>query len=527
MRLHERKLLSQDKPVPLGARAFDVLSVLVQRAGDLVTKTELFEQVWPGLVVEENNLQVHISTLRKFLGADVIATVAGRGYRFTARVSQSIAADTSAPATAPSSTPETPSKAPAQPKLATASSAIAATSASRSIAVLPFANLSGDATQEYFSDGISEDIISKLTRSPWLYVIARNSSFAQRGPERATADVCKALGVRYLVSGSVRKQTTANGTTLRISAELVDGASNETLWSQRFDRPEDDLFEVQNAISTSIVSAIEPVYLRREEQLTTTMAAPDMRSWEWLMRARWHFWQSTREHIGHTQRCLTNALEITPDDPAALSLMAFTHMSRVWAGWAEKPKDEIASAIRLALRAVRQQDTDANAHFTLGTALSFTGDYQQAIAELEYALSLYPEFASAAGELGRLLAFTGRTQEATEYVLQAIDASPSDPHLSLWIRTRAIACYVDADYTNALRYAIEATAKRPNWFFNHYLSAAANVGLGNLAAAQRNIEQAKSFGPYPMAALRVGHPFADGRMMDQFVLHLRKAGWVG
>jgi TolB-like protein/Tfp pilus assembly protein PilF len=527
MHLHERKLLAHDKPIPLGARAFDVLSVLVQRAGDLVTKTELFEQVWPGLVVEENNLQVHISTLRKFLGADVIATVAGRGYRFTARVSAA-AADVagSAPALLDQPTRQA-AKPSSKPNAATASSPLLAPSASRSIAVLPFANLSGDASQEYFSDGLSEDIISKLTRSPWLYVIARNSSFAQRGPERAAADVCKALGVRYLVSGSVRKQTTASGTTLRISAELVDGTRNETLWSQRFDRPEDDLFEVQNAISTSIVSAIEPVYLRREEQLTTTMAAPDMRSWEWLMRARWHFWRSTREHIGHTQRCLANALEITPDDPAALSLMAFTHMSRVWAGWAEKPKDEIAAATRLALRAVRQQDTDANAHFTLGTALSFTGDYQQAIAELEYALTLYPQFASAAGELGRVLAFSGRTQEAAEYVLQAIDASPSDPHLSLWIRTRAIACYVDADYPNALRYAIEATAKRPDWFFHHYLSAAANVALGNLAAAQRNIEQAKTFGPYPMAALRVGHPFADGRMMDQFVMHLRKAGWTG
>lgn len=520
LRPYERQLLSHGKPMPVGARAFDVLNLLAQRAGDLVTKTELFEQVWPGLVVEENNLQVHISTLRKLLGAEHIATIAGRGYRFTGRVLQTSHAPAHAAPAKPESLKPVKHKAPVQQALAARA---LASSASRSVAVLPFANLSNDADQEYFSDGLAEDIISKLSRSPWLYVIARNSSFAYRGRERTMAQVCSSLGVRYVVSGSVRK----SGDTVRISAELVDGLNNETLWGQRFDRPLSDLFEVQNNISTNIVSAIEPVYLRREEHLTKAMAAPDMRSWEWLMRARWHFWRTSREHISHAQRCLANALEISPDDPASLCLMAFTHMSRVWAGWAEKPKDEITEAARLALRAVRQQDTDANAHFTLGTALSFTGDYQQAIAELEYALTLYPEFAAAAGELGRLLAFTGRTQEANEYVLQAIDASPQDPHLSLWIRTRAIACYVDGDYANAVRYAVQAIAKRPDWFFNYYLSAACHVAADDLAAAQRNIEQAKAFGPYPMLALRVGHPFSSGKVMDIFVLHLRKAGWTG
>jgi TolB-like protein/Tfp pilus assembly protein PilF len=502
LRPHERQLVSDGKVLPLGARAFDVLRVLALRAGDLVTKTELFEQVWPGVVVEENNLQVHISTLRKLLGADQIATVAGRGYRFTGRIH---------------------SRANAQGETALPKSEALATSASRAIAVLPFANLGGDESQEYFSDGLAEDIISKLTRSPWLYVIARNSSFTFRAPGKPVAEVCRELGARYVVSGSVRR----SGNTVRISVELLDGQLGQTLWAQRFDRPLDDLFDVQDAIAASIVSAIEPVYLRREEALTSAMAAPDMRTWDWLMRGRWHFWRSTREHLGHAERCASNALEITPNDPACLCLLAFTHMSRVWAGWADKPKDAIVEATRLALRAVRQDDTDANAHFTLGTALSFTGDHAQAIAELRYALTLYPEFAAAAGELGRLLAFTGGTQEAVEYVLQASDASPQDQHLSLWIRTRAIASYIDGDYANAARYAVEATAKRPDWFFNYYCSAACYAAAGDLTAARRNVDQAKTFGPYPMQALRVGHPFADRKLFDQFVGHLNLAGWVG
>ncbi len=494
----ERQLLADGRPLTLGARAFDVLSALVARAGNLVSKSELFELVWPGVVVEENNLQVHISTLRKLIGSELIATIPGRGYRFTGQIAAS---------------------ADAQPLPAQAAAPMSA----RSVAVLPFGNLSNDPDQEYFSDGLAEDIIAKLTRSPWLYVIARNSSFRYRQPSPAPADICKDLGVRYLVTGAVRR----SGPTMRITAELVDGLSNETLWSQRFDRPLDALFEVQNEISTSIVAAIEPVYLRREEYLTSQLPTPDMKHWELLMRARWHFWRSTREHVETSRAHLKQALELKPDDPPSLSLLAFTHMSRVWAGWSTNAREDIMEANRLALRAVRQNDTDPFAHFTLGTALSFTGNIPQAIAELEYALTLYPQFAAAAGELGRLLAFAGRTQEAAEYVLQAADSSPHDPHLSLWIRTRGIACFIDENYADAARYAQQATAKRSDWFFNYYLLAACRAAAGQQAEALKAVQQAQAFGPYPMHALRMGHPFMDEKVLERFVGYLRQAGWTG
>jgi len=497
LKVHERQLLDDGKPVTVGARAFDVLCALAVRAGELVSKSQLFEQVWPGLVVEENNLQVHVSTLRKLIGPDLIATVPGRGYRFTARVVQT----GPQPADVPPTTPI----------------------ASRSIAVLPFANLSGDPDQAYFSDGLAEDIISKLSRSSWLYVIARNSSFAWRKQQDDTARICRELGARYLVTGSVRR----SGNTVRITTELVEGQTRETLWSQRYDRAMDDLFEVQNEISTSIVSAVEPVYLRREEYLTTQSEPGGREHWELLMRARWHFWRSTRDHVEKSREYLAQALAIKPDDPPSLALLSFTHMSRVWAGWSTDLRQDILEANRLALRAVRQDDTDPFAHFTLGTALSFTGNIPQAIAELEYSLTLYPHSAAAAGELGRLLAFAGRTAEAVEYVLQAADASPHDPHLSLWIRTRALACFIDGDYAQASRYALEAVTKRPDWFFNHYLLAACLAGGGQLEQARRSVERAQAFGPYPMAALRMGHPFVDEQHLERFTGCLRQAGWSG
>ncbi len=496
LRVHERQLLREGLPVTLGARAFDILCVLVEHAGELVTKAQLFERVWSGMVVEENNLQVHISTLRKTLGGDFIATVAGRGYRFAANIDKVGRAPASAPANI--------------------------STTDRSIAVLPFVNLSQDPEQEYFSDGLAEDIITKLTRSSWLFVIARNSSFGYRQTGTAAATtVCQELGTRYLVMGTVRR----SGAVLRVTAELVDGLQNEILWSQRFDRPLEDLFAVQEQISAAIVSAIEPVYLRREETRTSQDKAPQIEHWELLMRARWHFWRSTKEHMEAARVCLHKSLEAKPDDPSSLALLAFTHMTRIWAGWTLQPKEEILEANRLALRAVRLDDTDSYAHFTLGTALSFTGNLPQAIAEQEYALTLYPQFAAAAGELGRLLAFSGRTQEAMEYVLQATDASPHDPHLSLWMRSRGLASFVDGDYASAAKYASQATAMRPDWFFNYYLLASSQAAQGQIADAEKTLAQAKTYGHYTLQAMCFGHPFVDDEVFNTFVDNLRKAGW--
>ena len=203
----------------VGARAFDVLCVLVDHAGELVTKKKLFDVVWPGLVVEENNLQVHVSSLRRILGADAIATVPSRGYRFTLRLA--------------TSQTETNTVAPVLPKTLAAD----VQAYRRTIAVLPFVNLNADPDQEYFSDGLAEDIISYLTKSPWLLVVSRNSSFAYRNTTESNQAVGSALRARYLVLGSVRRA----GNRLRITGQLIDGLSGNHLWAEKFDRDADVL----------------------------------------------------------------------------------------------------------------------------------------------------------------------------------------------------------------------------------------------------------------------------------------------
>ena len=378
----------------VGARAFDVLCTLVDHAGQLVTKKQLFDQVWPGLVVEENNLQVHVSSLRRILGADSIATVPGRGYRFTLRMNE----------------------APPAPALVPVVPAADQRAHRRTIAVLPFVDLNADPEQEYFSDGLAEDIISHLTRSPWLLVVSRNSSFAYRKSQAGNRAVGEALGARYLVLGTVRKA----GNMLRMTAELVDTTTSETLWSDRYDRPLTDMFALQAEISAQIVSAIEPVYLHSEEKVAAEVPNQSLEHWDLLMRARWHFWRTTPDHVLQAQALLARALEIKPNDSPTLALLAFTHLAKIWGAWAEDPRATVAEANRLALVAVRNDERDAFAHFTLGTALSCAGQMEAAIAEMECALGLYPQASAAAGELGRLLVFSGRTEEAEEYILSLI-----------------------------------------------------------------------------------------------------------
>ena len=496
LQVHERRLLHDGCPVLLGARAFDVLCVLALNAGQLVTKAMLFDKVWPGLVVEENNLQVHVSTLRKVLGPGAIATVPGHGYRLTAPLQ--------------SSSP------PPQQLLVQFESASA-----RSIAVLPFTDEDPENAEAYLADGLAEGVIEKLSSSRWFFVIAHPSSRVFRNGAKPLAEISRELGARYLVVGSLRR----SAGTLRVHAQLVDGARRDVLWSRRYARPQDDVFAVQDDISAAIVSAIEPVYLRREEFLHSRAERPNHQHWELLMRARWHFWRTTRYHLNQAQTLLEQALALQPDDPACLSLMAFVHMTRVWSGWTTSARADIQTATRLAMRAVREDDTNSFSHFTLGTALSLSHNLQQAIHELELALTLYPECAAAAGELGRLLAFAGRTQEASGFILQAIDASPHDPHLSLWLRSRAIGCFVEGDSAQAVQYARQAIAKRPDWFFNYYLLAACLSADGQTSQARLTLAQGEQLGRYSRAAIRVGHPFSDESVTDRFLEALRLAGW--
>ncbi|WP_295641894.1 winged helix-turn-helix domain-containing protein [uncultured Methylibium sp.] len=495
MRPEQRQLLADRVPLALGTRAFDLLAVLLENRDRIVSKTELLERAWSGVVVEENNLSVQVSSLRKLLGESAIVTVHGRGYRWTVPVHDASAAGPSGSA-----------------------------SVRPSLAVLPFANLGGSSDQADFADGLADDIVANLARSPWLHVIAHRAARGRGDSGLGAVDLCTALGVSYLIKGSVRRA----GATLRVSAELVHGASGETLWGERYDRPVDDPFAVQDEIATNIVGCIEPMYLKREELLASRRNARDVQHWDLLMRARWHYWRSTCLHNAESKLLLQRALGLRPNDVTALSLLALSLATDAWFGWAPNAKIAATEARRVALRAVAQDDRDSFAHFALGLTQVGFGQIDRAIDEQRRALELYPQFAAASGELGRLLAYSGRTVEGAAMIRRAMAASPTDPRLSLWYFGLAIASFVDEDHEAAARHAATAVAHRPDWYFNHYLLAACLSSCGELDAARDALaEGSRQMPRFSVATLAIGHPFKNPAHRDRYVAALRQVGWKG
>jgi TolB-like protein len=294
-----RELLKNGTAVQLGSRAYDLLLALVRRKGSLATKDELLAEAWPGTVVEENNLQVQISTLRKALGDDpdgarYLLTVPGRGYRFVAPVE--VAADSShgPPNPTDAHLSDAPARLPLPDK--------------PSIAVLPFTNLSGDPEQEYFADGMAEEILTALARCTWLFVIARNSSFTYKGRAVDVRQVGRELGVRYVLEGSVRRA----GSRLRFTGQLIDAMSGAHIWADRFDGELNDVFDLQDRITENVVAAIEPKLQLAEIERLKHKTSADLNAYDHLLRAQQFEYEFTEKSVEKALHHLKQAIEIDP-----------------------------------------------------------------------------------------------------------------------------------------------------------------------------------------------------------------------
>jgi tetratricopeptide (TPR) repeat protein len=308
---------------------------------------------------------------------------------------------------------------------------------------------------------------------------------------------------------------------------LINGLDDRVVWSQRYDRPIDDLFAVQDEITAAIVGTIEPALLCHEETRALRSTHGSLAHWDLLMRGRWHFWRSTPEDSRKAQALLTQALALKPADAQALSLMAHCWLVEVWAGTATDPRQSIAEAHRCALQAVSLDGSDAFAHFTLGVVLSTMGRPDQDMAEQRRALELNPNMPAAHGEMGRLFAFAGRVEDALGCCDRALAASPNDPHVWLWLFAKAIACFIAERYAEAETHAADACARRPDYFFLHFLQAACAAADHRDAAARHALEQGQALMPrYTLRALALGHPFVDPSHLARYVATLKSAGWV-
>jgi len=443
-----RELLRDGAPIPVQPQVFDLLVYLVQNRGRVVSKEDLIGQVWDGRTVSDSTFTSRVNAARTAVGDSgrdqkLIRTISRKGLRFVGTVQEQEPSNSSRPAErlAEKRLERSPSALPLPDRPA--------------IAVLPFNNMSGEREQEYFSDGISEDIITALSKLRWFFVIARNSSFTYKGKAVHMKQVAEELGVRYVLEGSVRK----SGDRVRITAQLNDVATGSHIWAERYDRDLADVFAVQDQITEAIVAAIEPQLYAAENFRARRKPPNNLDAWDLVMRALSHYWRVTRQDNMVAQALLEKAIAIDPNYGQALSLLATSHMFGVHSGWADV-RSAAPIAERAALAAVEADSEDPWAHNALGSVYFSTRRIDDSVAEFELALQLNPNFSLAQGYYGLALSYCGRWQEAHEAAQRAIRLSPRDPSSAIYYGVAAYAQFVGRNYQQAIALAREAIRQR-------------------------------------------------------------------
>lgn len=421
-----------------------------------------------------------------------------------------------------SSVPKRVAPSPDQPQTVSAR-AIADHLDRPSIAVLPFRHPPNDEDQAYFAEGMADDIIAGLSRSRLLRVTSRQSSLSYDAESASTAQACSDLSVRYLVRGQIRRM----GDKVRVRIDLIDGDTDEIVWTGHQDRPVDEVFELQDEITQGIVCTIEPALLGREQELAARHPQ-DVKHWDLFIRGRHHYWRSTYEDFRKADELLLAALEQDPEHAPTLVLLALSKLGNIWGGKTKNFDKTIGEAFDYASRAVAADPRDSASHQALGVVLTLTGQFEQATAEQRRALDLNPSNAPALGELGRLLAFRGDPEEAIVLSSEALRRSPTDPHDWLWLRAMSTAALRAGRPVEALRHAHDALSRRPDFFFLHFQVAVCSQLLGETEAARLACERGVALNEnYSLKALRLGYPYANEEDLDTFVNALRASGWQG
>jgi adenylate cyclase len=388
-----------------------------------------------------------------------------------------------------------------------------------SIAVLPFANMSGDPEQEYFADGISEDLITGLSKLRWFFVIARNSSFTYKGKAVDIKRVARELGVRYVLEGSVRK----GGNRVRITAQLIDAATNNHIWADRYDGEMADVFELQDEITKKVVSAIEPKLLEAEAMRSQTRSAEDLGAWDLVMHANSLLWKQTKADSEAAIAMLTKATERYPDYSPAHSMLAFALVFRAIPGGVHRSSD-MKNAVAIATKAAELDDNDPWAHLALGYVAFLMRRTDHAVEEFQRALEINPNFAAAYGYLGSALAFDGRSDEAIRHAEQALRRSPHDPQNAIFNVGLAAAHYLAGRYPEAIGCARKAVQQRSGWPPAYRIYCASLAQAGQAEEARAALDRLRELQPDISIEWIEGNiPYTPGTMA-KFIEGIRKAG---
>lgn len=498
-------------------QVLDLLQYLIRNRNRVVSKDDLVANVWKGRIVSDSTLTSRVSAARRAIGDDgdsqrLIRTVARKGLRFVGEVSES--QDDVERGAKPARPAEHDRANPALP----AELSVGLVD-KPSIAVMPFANMSGDPEQEYFSDGVTEDIITALSRLRWFFVIARNSTFVYKGRATDVRQVGRDLGVRYVLEGSVRR----SGKRVRITSQLMDAAAAYHIWAERYDRELNDIFALQDEITASVTAAIEPKLLAAEGVRTETRSIEDLDAWDSVARALSHFWKLTEAHSETAVAILRQAVDRHPCYAPAHSLLAFALLVAAHMGWLTSA-DHRKAVERLAQRAQELDENDPWAHMALGY-LAFTArQTNEAVRRFRTAIDLNPNFAAAYGYVGWVLAHDGQSDEAITNLQQAIRMSPHDPFNVFFLAGLAAAHYLAGRYTEAIKWAQHAVQLRPGHLGARRKLCASLAQAGLIEEARAEMNRLRELQPnISIAWIKQSVPYTAGPM-NHFLEGMRKAG---
>ena len=517
LNVERRELTRNGQIVALGPQVFDLLLHLIRHRDRVVSKEDLLAAIWAGRIVSESTITSHINAVRKAIGDTgaeqrLIRTVARKGFRFVGDVTTvSTAAQPVATAKAESlaDATERPSPAlhlPDKP----------------SITVLPFQNLSGDPAQEYFADGVVEDVITALSRMRWLFVIGRNSSFAYKGKIVDVKTVGRELGVRYVLEGSVRK----SGNKVRITGQLLDASTGAHLWAERFEGTLDDIFALQDQIAESVVGAIAPQLERAEIERAKRKPTDSLDAYECYLRGMAKLHTGSREAVDEALPLFYRAIELDPDFASAYGAAAWCYVWRKVNGWMSDRASETTEGERLARRAVTLGRDDAVALTRSGHALAhLAGDLDGGIALLDRAVLLNPNFAPAWFLGGFLRVFRGETQDAMAHFAHAVRLSPLDPEMFRMQAGTALTHFFAGQYDAAAEWAEKALGNLPSLLVAAVVVAASHALAGRTAEAQHATARLRALNaPLRLSDLKEWLPIHRPEDLARLAEGLRLAG---
>jgi TolB-like protein len=527
--LRQHELRRNGTVVPIEPQVFDLLVYLIRNRSRIVSKDELVEAVWQGRAISEAALSSRISAARRAVGDTgsdqaLIRTIHKRGFRFVGQVDDGNSSDTVLADAAEGAPQILPPEGAADVSSESAISLVPelALPDKPSIAVLPFQNMSGDPEQEYFADGLTEDIITGLSRQHWFFVIARNSTFAYKGEAIDVRKVASQLGVRYVLEGSVRKAADR----VRVTGQLIDAANGIHLWADKYDRELANIFDLQDDITNSVIGSVGPQILVAEAARIRRKAPQKIDAWDLVIQALPHIWRMSTDDQRVAQELLQQAIAIDAGYAHAHGLLGWTYVNMFNLDARIPIATFTDQAIEAGTRAVTLDDEEPWGHLVLGLGHSRRRRLEAAFTHLSRSVDLNPSFALGYAGLGYALACGGQPERGLQSLEQAQRLSPRDPFLALYAPVvRYMALFALGRYEETIAVCRSTAELYPHQVGAWRLMTVSLGLLGRIEEAQKALAHTLSLQPdLSSAHVEINTVFADPADRERFLLGLRKAG---